>query len=189
VDFARAPRTALVATLQMAILLAILAPITAIAQPFFRGTPTIVVLLVAAAILAIAFWRAARDLHGHARAGAEVIAAILSQQMDGEPSSEQLSQTMQHANAALPGLGAPTAVILDPQSTAVGKTLSEVNLRGITGATVLAIFRTAGETPRALVPSGRETLYAGDVLTVAGTHDAVAAARDILSRHNSAAGV
>ena len=187
VDFARAPRTALVATLQMAILLAILAPITAISQPFFRGTPTIVVVPVAAAILAIAFWRAARDLHGHARAGAEVIAAILSQQMDGAPSSEQLSQTMQHASAALPGLGDPTALVLDPRSAAVGKTLSEVNLRGLTGATVLAIFRTAGETPRALVPSGRETLHAGDVLTVAGTHDAVAAAREILSRDETGA--
>jgi len=183
VDFARAPRTALVATLQMAILLAILAPITAIAQPFFRGTPTIAVLFVAAAILAIAFWRAARDLHGHARAGAEVIAGILSQQMDGAPSSEKLSRTMERASAALPGLGAPTAVILDPRSVAVGKTLSEVNLRGVTGATVLAIFRTAGETPRALVPTGREMLYAGDVLTVAGTHDAVAAARNILENH------
>ena len=182
VDFARAPRTALVATLQMAILLAILAPITAIAQPFFRGTPTVVVLVVAAAILAIAFWRAARDLHGHARAGAEVIAAILAQQMDGAPSSEKLSETMEHASAALPGLGAPTAIILDPRSAAVGKTLSEVNLRGLTGATVLAIFRAAGETPRALVPSARDTLHAGDVLTVAGTHDAVAAAREVLSR-------
>jgi CPA2 family monovalent cation:H+ antiporter-2 len=189
VDFARAPRTALVATLQMAILLAILAPITAIAQPFFRGTPTIVVLLVAAAILTIAFWRAARDLHGHARAGAEVIAAILAQQMDGAPSTEQLSRTMEHASAALPGLGAPTPVILDPGSAAVGKTLSEVNLRGLTGATVLAIFRTAGETPRALVPSARETLRAGDVLTVAGTHEAVAAARGILENHNGGAGV
>jgi CPA2 family monovalent cation:H+ antiporter-2 len=166
----------------MAILLAILAPITAIAQPFFRGTPTIVVLLVAAGILAIAFWRAAQDLHGHARAGAEVIAAILSQQMDAAPSTEQLSQTMQHASAALPGLGDPTAIILDPRSASVGKSLSEVNLRALTGATVLAIFRSAGDTPKAIVPSGRETLYAGDVLTVAGTHDAVAAAREILAR-------
>ena len=182
VDFARAPRTALVATLQMAILLAILAPITAIAQPFFRGTPTIVVLLIAAAILAIAFWRAARDLHGHARAGAEVIAAILSQQMDGVSSSEQLSRTMERASATLPGLGDPTAFILDPLSASVGKTLSEVNLRGLTGATVLAIFRRGGDTPRAIVPSAREPLHAGDVLTMAGTHEAVAAAREILSR-------
>jgi CPA2 family monovalent cation:H+ antiporter-2 len=59
--------------------------------------------------------------------------------------------------------------------------LSEVNLRGLTGATVLAIFRTAGHGPRTLVPSGRERLQAGDVLTLAGSHDAIAAAREALA--------
>jgi len=58
--------------------------------------------------------------------------------------------------------------------------LSEVNLRGLTGATVLAIFRTAGQGPRTLVPTGSERLRAGDVLTLAGSHEAIAAAREAL---------
>jgi CPA2 family monovalent cation:H+ antiporter-2 len=185
VDFARAPRTALVTTLQIAILLAIIAPLTAVTQPFIRGTPTLIVLLVAAGVLAIAFWRAARDLHGHARAGADVIVSMLAQHMDGGVPAEELSramtETMEQASAALPGLGDPTPVIIDSSSTVVGQSLSEVNLRGLTGATVLAIFRTAGHGPRALVPTGSERLRAGDVLTLAGSHDAIAAAREVLT--------
>jgi CPA2 family monovalent cation:H+ antiporter-2 len=191
VDFARAPRAALVTTLQIAILLAIIAPLTAVTQPFLRGTPILIVLLVAAGVLAIAFWRVARDLHGHARAGADVIVSMLAKQMDGDLPADELSrtmeQTMEQASAALPGLGDPTPVIIDSTSAAVGRSLSEVNLRGLTGATVLAIFRTAGHGPRTLIPSGRERLQAGDVLTLAGSHDAIAAAREVLGHAGSPA--
>ena len=180
VDFARAPRTALVVTLQIAILVAIVAPLTAVTQPFLRGTPIAAVLFVVVVLLAIAFWRAARDLQGHARAGAEVIASALAQHMSGSPSPEQLSETMERVNEALPGLGEPTPVVLGASSSAVGRTLSEVNLRGLTGATVLCIFRADGDAARTVVPTGRERLRAGDVLALAGTHDALDAAREIL---------
>jgi CPA2 family monovalent cation:H+ antiporter-2 len=48
----------------------------------------------------------------------------------------------------------------------------------LTGATVLAIQR--GEQS-VLVPSGHERLQAGDVLAIAGTHDAVEAAKELLA--------
>jgi CPA2 family monovalent cation:H+ antiporter-2 len=183
VDFARAPRTALVVTLQIAILVAIIAPLTAVTQPFLRGTPIVVVLSIAAVTLAIAFWRAARDLHGHARAGAEVIASALAQQMSGapSPSNANLSETMERVSAALPGLGEPTPIVLGASSGAVGRTLAEVNLRGLTGATVLCIFRSDGDSQRTVVPTGRERLRAGDVLALAGSHEALDAAREILA--------
>jgi CPA2 family monovalent cation:H+ antiporter-2 len=180
VDFARAPRNALVTTLQIAILLAILIPLTAATQPFLRGTPTLIVLLVAAAMLGVAFWRAARDLHGHARAGADVIVSMLAGYMEGGIATDELSRTMEQASAALPGLGDPTPVTIDTTSAVVGRSLSEMNLRGVTGATVLAIFRSVGEGPRTFVPSGRERLRAGDVLTLAGSQEAISAARGLL---------
>ena len=71
----------------------------------------------------------------------------------------------------------PVSMRLDPLSPAVGKTLAELNIRGLTGATVLAIRRGAEAV---LVPSGHERLMAGDVLGVAGTRDAVAAAKRLL---------
>jgi CPA2 family monovalent cation:H+ antiporter-2 len=53
-----------------------------------------------------------------------------------------------------------------------------VNLRGLTGATAIAIHRTAGEV---LIPTGKEELQVGDVLALAGTHDAVEAASRLLT--------
>ena len=64
-----------------------------------------------------------------------------------------------------------------PTSPAAERTLAELNLRGATGATVLAILRH-GEP--VLVPSGHERVHAGDVLAVAGTEEAIAAARELL---------
>jgi CPA2 family monovalent cation:H+ antiporter-2 len=180
VDFARAPRAALVTTLQIAILLAALAPLTAVTQPFLHGAPTLAVLLAVAGILAIAFLRAARDLHGHARAGAHVIVTALANQMATSARSDELTRTMEHVSAALPGLGEPTLVVLPAASLVAGRTLADLDLRGLTGATILAIFRSAGDGRETLVPAGRERLRAGDVLAIAGPHDAVSAARVIL---------
>jgi CPA2 family monovalent cation:H+ antiporter-2 len=181
VDLARAPRTTLIATLQMAILLAVLAPLTAITQPFLRGTPVVVVVLLAAGVLAIAFWRAARDLHGHARAGAEVIVSAIAEQMGRAVSAGDLTRTMEQVSAVLPGLGEPVPILIEPTSAAIGRTLSDVNLRGLTGATVLAIFRVTGDEPRTVVPTGRERLNAGDVVALAGTQEAIAAAHELLA--------
>jgi CPA2 family monovalent cation:H+ antiporter-2 len=60
----------------------------------------------------------------------------------------------------------------------VGKTLAQIELRGLTGATVLAIQRGDRSV---LVPSGHERLEAGDVLAIAGTRDAVEAAKTLLA--------
>jgi len=180
VDFARAPRAALVSTLQIAILLATIAPLVAVTQPFLRGAPTIVVLCCGAAVLAIGFVRAARDLHGHARAGAHVIVTALANQMTSAAAPDELMRTMEHVSAALPGLGEPTVVVLPAASSVVGRTLADLDLRGLTGATVLCISRSDGDERETLVPAGRERLRAGDVLAVAGPHDSVMAARVIL---------
>jgi len=78
----------------------------------------------------------------------------------------------------LPGLGAPRAIRVRPGTRAVTKTLAELNLRGLTGATVLAIIR---ERDGVLTPTGRETLRAGDLLAVAGTADAIESAEQLLA--------
>jgi CPA2 family monovalent cation:H+ antiporter-2 len=82
-------------------------------------------------------------------------------------------------NRLLPGLGAPEAIRLAEGSVAVGRSLAALDLRGVTGATVLAIARDG--TGIAL-PAATEVLRAGDVLAVAGTHDSVEAARALLCR-------
>jgi CPA2 family monovalent cation:H+ antiporter-2 len=93
----------------------------------------------------------------------------------------ELSQTMEHLSVVLPGLGEPTSIVLDSASPAVGHTLADINLRGLTGATVLGISRSADAEEHTLVPSGHERLRAGDVLIIGGPNEAVEAARDILN--------
>lgn len=79
--------------------------------------------------------------------------------------------------ALLPGLGEPSPVALAPSSVAIGQSLAQLNLRGLTGATVLAIQRGAESL---LVPAATDVLQAGDVLALTGTHDAISAAKRLL---------
>jgi CPA2 family monovalent cation:H+ antiporter-2 len=78
----------------------------------------------------------------------------------------------------LRGLGEPVAFRLQAGSGAVGRTLADLNLRGQTGATVLAITRGDGGV---IIPTAHELLHAGDVLALAGTHDALEQASQLLA--------
>ena len=179
-DRAAAPRRTLIATLQFALLLAAAVPLLAVLQPFIPRLPTLTLLSAVGLALGVAVWRSAGNLYGHARAGAEVIVMTLSQHDRVRGTSAELSQTMQQLNAMLPGLGVPEAIRLVPGSPAIGRSLLELNLRSRTGATILAITRTADGAEQALVPSGSERLREDDVLALAGTEDAVEMARHLL---------
>ncbi len=178
VDFAQAPRTAFVTTMHIALLLAAGAPLFVLAQLVIPELPGAVLVVIAMVIFGVAFWRAARNLHGHVRAGAQIIVAALAQHSFS--TAEELSKTMEHVSAGLPGLGEPAPVVLRASSRAVGLTLAELNLRGLTGATVLAISRRSGSGEEQLVPTGKDRLQAGDVVALAGSNDAVASARELL---------
>jgi CPA2 family monovalent cation:H+ antiporter-2 len=128
------------------------------------------------AILGVAFWRSAANLHGHVRAGAQVIVAALAAQA-GRVDRLPDDQMPNDVTRLLPGFGSLVAVRLDPGNGAIGQTLAQLNLRGLTGATVLGITRREGEV---LIPSALERLRTGDVLALAGTHDAIEAAKLLL---------
>ena len=177
VDLAAAPRRLLIVTLQLAILLLVGVPLIAITQPFlppFRGA---LVLLFVVVLLAIGFWRGAANFQGHARAAAQALAeALASQTKKGR--AQGSSHWLEGANRVLAGLGSPVPVEVPPGSRVVGKTLAQIQLRGLTGATVLAIQRGDESV---LIPAGQELLREGDILAIAGSHDSVEAARKLLS--------
>src|SRR5262249_37884097 len=126
--------------------------------------------------LGIAVWRGAADLEGHVRAGAQAVLETLATYARTGSAPERARPIPEIQNL-LHGLGAPAAVELDAGCPSVGKSLAELDLRGRTGATVLAIARGSGSPP---TPAAGERLCAGDVLALAGTHDAVEAARALL---------
>jgi CPA2 family monovalent cation:H+ antiporter-2 len=77
----------------------------------------------------------------------------------------------------LPGLGKPVAHRILEGSRAVGRSLGELDLRGLTGATVLAIRRGDLDIP---FPTAAERFVPGDLVALAGTHDAITTARALL---------
>ncbi|HYR98029.1 MAG TPA: cation:proton antiporter [Gemmatimonadales bacterium] len=176
VDFAAAPRRMLVVTFQLAGVLLVGLPLLALTQPFLPGPSGALVLALVMVMLGVAFWRSATNLQGHVRAGAEVVLEALAAQSRPRSTTTR-TDTLEQVHQLLPGLGALAAVRLDPGSAVIGRTLAQVNLRGRTGATVLAITRADGGV---LVPTAGERLRVGDVLAVAGTHEAIEAAKDAL---------
>jgi CPA2 family monovalent cation:H+ antiporter-2 len=186
VDLAAAPRRALVVTLQLVIISVVLVLVLVATQPFVPAlrSPLVLGLMLGMVlvVLAIIFWRTAMDLHGHARAGAEIIVAALAHQMAAEPLGSEAPSTerrIERLREVLPGMGDPVPVRIMPGSQAVGRTLAEVNVRSVTGATVLAILRDGGE--QVLMPSGPQVLRDGDLLAVIGSHDAVESAKALVA--------
>jgi K+:H+ antiporter len=175
-DLAAAPRRALVTTLQLAVVVLTIVPILVVTQPFLPWVPVVGLVAAILVALGVAFWRGATNLQGHVRAGAQVIVEVLASQARGPTHVE--ADALAHLREVLPGLGEPVAIRLAPACAAVGQTLADLNLRGVTGATVLAIWRPDGGV---MVPSAQEVLRTGDVLAVAGTAEALEAARRLLA--------
>jgi monovalent cation:H+ antiporter-2, CPA2 family len=178
VDPADAPRRALVALVQIAVVLAVGIPVVAITQPFLPRNQGAMVLALVVVVLLVALWRNAENLQGHARAGAQIIASVLANQMASVEGDSDDSKMLEDVNSVLPGLGEPVAIRVIPESIAVGRSLAELNLRGATGATVLAIRRGADQIP---TPLGREMIHSGDIVAVAelqALNDALLGKRD-----------
>jgi CPA2 family monovalent cation:H+ antiporter-2 len=178
VDPADAPRRALVIVVQIAVVLAVGIPVVAITQPFLPPHQGALVLTLLTLVLLVALWRNAANLQGHARAGAQIIASALAHQMASTDGVSDETKLLEDVNAVLPGLGEPVAIRVVPQSIAVGRSLGQLNLRGATGATVLAIRRGAKQIP---TPLGREVIEADDLVAVAGSRDALAIARALFA--------
>ncbi|HEY9429123.1 MAG TPA: cation:proton antiporter [Gemmatimonadaceae bacterium] len=191
-DLAHAPRIALFVTLHLAILLLVGAPVVAITQPFLPPLRGALLLAFIAIVLLIGIYRSATRLQDHAQAGAAIIVSALAKHMAAEPAmavgesegEEAIAppapddqDVIQSVHHMLPGLGDPVSVRLWAHSPGVHNTLAELNLRGLTGATVLAITRQGQPV---MIPTGHEVLRDGDVLAIAGSHEAIAAAVELL---------
>jgi CPA2 family monovalent cation:H+ antiporter-2 len=175
-DLDAAPRRALGVTLQLGIVLIAGIVVVAITQVFLPSYSGPLVLFLVLAGFGIAIWRSVRDLEGHVRAGAQAVVAALGRYARaGSPAPG--TEALADVNRLLPGLGEPIAVRLDSMSGAVGQSLADLNLRGRSGATVLAISRNGEDI---VVPAAGERLQAGDVLALAGSHDAIDTAKELL---------
>jgi CPA2 family monovalent cation:H+ antiporter-2 len=180
-DLAAAPRRMLVVTLQLAIVLLVGLPLVAITQPFLPAYAGAAVLSFVLLLLAMAFWRGASNFQGHTRAAAQALAESISRQTRhgrAVGATQQSTPDVERLDQLFAGFGSPVPVEVQPGVAAVGKTLADIRLRGLTGATVLAIQR--GQESIA-IPSGHEQLQVGDILAITGTLGALEAAKDLLA--------
>ncbi|MCA0376957.1 MAG: cation:proton antiporter [Gemmatimonadetes bacterium] len=191
-DYAAAPRRVLEALLHLAIVALCGVLVVAITLPFVPPVgPAVLVVLVG--WLTLGFWRSARDLQGHTRAGAEVLLGAFSRHLARASDTESDTAAMVDdgrdlaaLHRVLPGLGDPVPVSITTASPAAGRSLAALQLRTETGAIVLAITRGDEQLP---LPEGHEVLRAGDVLALAGSTEAIAQARAVLSGRTPAATV
>jgi CPA2 family monovalent cation:H+ antiporter-2 len=176
-DLDRVPRRALELTLELAVVLVTAIAVLVATQPFLPGYAGPILLGSLLIAFGIAVWRSAADLEGHVRAGTQAVVEALIGYARAGAHVGVPDHVLADLHAAMPGLGRPVAVRLEASHAAVDRTLSELNLRGRTGATVLAIVRD-GEA--LIAPDADERLRAGDFLALAGTGDAVDAALGVL---------
>jgi CPA2 family monovalent cation:H+ antiporter-2 len=178
VDLAAAPRRVLVITLQLGIVLMLGLPILAIVQPFIPGFHGALALLAVLLILGMAFWRSAANLDGHVQAVSQVIVEVLAKQARGSGAGASGGAAeFNRMREMLPGLGHTVPVQVESGHYAAGKKMGEINLGSLTGAMVLVLLRGASGS---LVPTGKDTVFPGDVLALSGTPEAVEAARRLL---------
>jgi K+:H+ antiporter len=173
-DPADAPRRAFIVALQIAIALMVGIPLVAVTQPFLPAFRGALIVLAALAILGLLFWRTATNLQGHMRAGAEIVAEALGPKHRGAEAA-----TLEQVQHLLPGLGTLVPVRVAPGSVADGITLAQLNLRGRTGATAVALSRGGEAT---VLPTADTLLREGDMLALSGSHDAIAEARELLTQ-------
>jgi CPA2 family monovalent cation:H+ antiporter-2 len=171
-ELGAAGRRALKITLVIAVLVLTGVPLLAVTQPFLSGASGAFVLAVAVGAFALALLKQTQSLEGEVRAGSQLlVAALQNPEEHPTPASGELDHFLAE-------LGAPKPVKLSADCAAVGQTLVGLDVRGSTGATVLAIAR---EPEGAMIPTGREVLREHDTLVLAGTHEAIAKAHRLLT--------
>lgn len=173
-DPAATPRLALVSAIQIATLLAIGVPILALSAPFVPSVGAIAFALVVGTLLLLALRRRVDDLDGHFRAGSQVVLeALVSENRSTAAPSEP--HALEQINALLPGLGNFTAVRVNDDGEAVGRTLDELDLHASSGASVVCVARGGSGWTTA---AGDQKLERGDLLALTGTADEIALAID-----------
>ena len=156
----------------LAVLLAVGTPLIAVLRPVTGSTPAFVVVAGTFVALAFSIWRGRGDVEQGFRSQAERVANLLARQAASD------SYNGLENPSPIPGFDLVFAVAIPPDSPAVGKTLIELHMRALTGATVVAIHRSSQDV---LLPTGREALQAGDVLGIAGTEEAIRKANDLFA--------
>jgi CPA2 family monovalent cation:H+ antiporter-2 len=156
-------------SVRMLVGMGIAIPLGAIFWPVLDAVYTVPIVLAVLLVGIYFVWRKAGRIDREIRSGAErVIHTLAKQRGHSDPAA---------AKTFLPGIKNVVSIQLEPSAPAVGKTLAELNLRAVTGASVLAIHRQDQDV---IIPTGSETLAAGDLLALTGSSKSIELARRLI---------
>jgi len=171
-DLSIVPRQVLRAAFQAGAVLLAGIPLVAATQPFIPFIPGAVLLGAALAIPVYFVWRRTADLQGHVKAGARLVLEILQGQLRESGTGPEDNRE------EVPGIGKVATFRVEAWHHSAGRSLSALDLRAQTGASVIAIRR--GEEKMEF-PTGSAVLHEGDILVLTGSLDAVSQAHAVLS--------
>ncbi len=184
------PRHLLMLTIQLAVLAAVGIPVLALTVPFLPSEPSGLAFLAFLVVFGIALWRSTFRLQDHVRAGTHVLIEALARTKDAtlllpraastssEPApAETQSNKEDDVLSVLSSLGDPATVTLTAGDAGIGKSLGDLDVRGITDASVLLIVRDG----QGLEATDDEVLREGDLVALAGSHSAIDDASALLT--------
>jgi CPA2 family monovalent cation:H+ antiporter-2 len=159
------------ASVRLLVLLGSVVPAIAISRPFLGAWAggTVVPLLVVAGAAALV-WRRAGEVVPESLSAADELSKLLG---PDAPEHAPPGAATGAASTAPPSPGM-VGVRLLAGAPAVGRTLAELDLRAVTGASVVAVGRAGAAV---ISPTGHERLCADDLLGLVGAPEALERAR------------
>ncbi|MDI1429281.1 cation:proton antiporter [Polyangium sorediatum] len=172
---------------QLGLLVATAAASVTAVEPFVPPGVGMLLLVAIAFIAIVSFWRNARQFELEVQAGGTVVLDVLKSKLAGEATAHA-AHGEGHAAAPPPapndapslllGLGAPRLLRIAPGSTAVGRTLGELDLRAKTGAAILAIVRDGKPS---MMPGPKDQLEEGDIVAAVGSEESLSSAEALFT--------
>lgn len=147
-------------------------PMLFVIRPFTNSTITFVALAIMLIFTMTWLWRRASDVSKDFESGGEALVTVLKRQTFDASKKDKRKKTIE-----IPGLENIESVTLSNQNL-IGKSLSQLRLRNLTGITVVCIQRGDDQI---LFPKQDETLKHGDVLQIWGEPESKKKCRRILS--------
>lgn len=171
-DLSNAPRTTLAVLLQLLFTALSATVVIAVTAPFLPEWESVFILVILLLPMLHSAWVTTGNLDGHVRASSQLVGEALAHLPiagAGNPRNAVMDEIIS-------GFGSIDIVALAATDFAVGKSLTELNLRGRTNATVVSLQR--GD--QKLMPDAATRLAAGDRLALAGSPETTQRAERLL---------
>jgi len=165
-------RAFLSSAIRVAVLLGVGVPGAAVLKPALNGGIVAPLVFAAAGAGLVFLWRSAGKFDHEIRSEAQRLVDFLDRQRVDQPLPVAPS-------SFFPDIDEMEGVLLEADHVAVGRTLTQLDLRAQTGALVVAIHRDGDDVA---MPTGSDVLRANDLVLVTGTAQAMGRARELLTQ-------